>query len=248
MPAFGGFTPFPLRLGGGRPNVEVIFNGLAADRGTAVDAKDLTKSVGIETLATARLLAATWATNERLGYCWDPLRCDMVTLARWEKFLALTPSVDDTDSARRARVAKLFKRFGRAVTKAYVAELLTREIPDAFVAVDSIGYSYAITRNEVHVPDGTYPDGTVLAGYPFTSSVSRVLIRLTFPTGWSLQDFYEAVGKIYTTLDPVLPCWATIDWYSNNGPNYVDLSPEGPSGAGFFLDQPHNLDGEIFDV
>jgi hypothetical protein len=242
MPAFGGMSPFPMKFGGGKPRVQVILEGLNSDRGTAFEAGDRTKTVYVENMALARALSATWGTNQRLANMWVPRRMSWDVLKRWEKIMAIFPLPTDTESVRRDRIEALLARFGRAAINGYIVELLTDALGDAFSGVEYISYANAA----IHVPDGTYPWGTVLSGRPWSSTVAHILIKMQKPAGWTERDFYNAAGKVFPLLEPVLPIWTTFDWYRGPDSGAVSVSG-GPSAAGWFLDADHNFDA-VFDV
>lgn len=238
MPGLGGMNPFPRKLGGGRSRAKVILDGLNADRGTAVDATNRETAVYALNVALARGIAGAWATNQRLANMWSPDRMASDVLARWEKILSILPAPEDDEVTRRARVRAIFQRFGKAATISNVTSALDVALGDAFVAVEHIPYGSA----QIFVPDGTYPFGTV-GPVPWASNLAHVLIRMQKPAGWTEGDFYEAAAKVALVLDPMLPVWSTFAWYR---PGAVSTPiAGGPSAAGFYLDQPSNLDNQI---
>lgn len=239
--AFGGMTPYPRKLGGGKPRVEIVLEGLNADRGTAFDTSNTDSTVYVNNMAIARAIAAGWGTNERLSRIWDPMRMPEELVPRWEKILALAPLASDTLVARRRRIKSVLERFGQSTINGRIVTLLEEALGDAFVDVEYISYANAV----ILVPDGTYPWGTTGVS-PWSSTVAHILVRLQKPTGWTEAQFYEAAGKVATLLDPILPVWTTVDWY-RGGPTPVAVSG-GPGAGGFFLDDDHNLDNEVFDV
>lgn len=112
MPQFGGYCPFPLRLGGSKPRVETITKALNAARGTAHDvATD--SPAWVEDNAVARGIASVWNVNELLGNQFDPRRMSIM-LSRWEKILAIPRLPTDTDAERRAKVLAVMARTGVA--------------------------------------------------------------------------------------------------------------------------------------
>jgi hypothetical protein len=243
MPKFGGYSPFPKRMGGGRPRVETITNALAADRGDGFDALNReTIAYTIDT-STARALSAAWGTNQRLSQIWDPRRMSEDVLARWERVLAIPPKANDSVGARRDRVESVFARFGSPAWASVISAQLTAEIGDAFVAIENISYALA----NIIVPDGTYPWG-VAGVVPWSSTVAHILIRLQKPAGWTEGQFYDAAAKVVLVVDPLLPAWTTFDWYrAPDTGTPVDVDG-GPSAGGFYLDDEHNLDNNVFDV
>lgn len=239
MSKFGGMSPYPRKFGGGRPRVQAVLEQLNADRGDAYDATDSSTTVYVENMAIARAISAAWGTNERLGNMWAAERMSDDALLRWEKILALAPGPDDDPAVRRGRVKAIFERFGWGSTAAAISVALEEALSGAFVAVEYIPYALA----HILVPDGTYPWG-VVGDVPWSSNTAHVLVRLQKPIGWSEGSFYEAVANIALILEPILPAWCTFNWY-RPGPVYAPIT-DGPSAAGFYLDDDFNLDNQIF--
>ncbi len=242
MGKLGGFGTLPLRLGGGKPRVKAILDGLVSDLGTAYDAANPDTIVYAETLAVARAIDAAWSTNMRLANVWNPLRCGLPILRRWERFLRLPQLPADTELARRQRAADCLSRFGKSPTGARITTLLAAALGSAFVATEYISYANA----NITVPDGTYPWGTPNADAPWSSTVARVLVRMQKPSTMTEAEFYAAAGMVYTILDPILPVWTSFDWY-RPGTSSVNVSG-GPSAGGFYFDSDANLDNQVYDV
>ncbi len=117
---------------------------------------------------------------------------------------------------------------------------LTDILGDVFVSIDFIDASVAV----VHVPDGSYPWGTASVTNPWYSTVMHMLVRTQVPAGYSEQDYLRIVGQVFPLLDGILPAWMTWDVY-RPGPTSYPVTG-GPTAAGFYLDDPHNLDWEVF--
>lgn len=241
--SYGGFHPYPRRFGGSRSDLEAMHNSLANQRGTAVDANTVENTAWLETMAFARALVFDgWGTNKRLSHQWDPRRMtDM--LSRWEAILALRPSPSDTGVARRARVLQRFARFGGVANTSRLTSELTENLGDVFVAVEHL----TVAAASVYVPSASYPWGVV--GTPdgdWSSTVAHVLILLQKPDGWSETEFYEAATQAAEIADAILPAWVSFAWYRAPLSTPIAVSG-GPSQAGFYLDDEHNLDNNIFD-
>jgi hypothetical protein len=81
---------------------------------------------------------------------------------------------------------------------------------------------------------------------PFTSSVAHVLVSVnpTAVPGYVNLDgtfnakFYQTMNLMNPVLDWLLPSDVTFDWFVGNSHTH---------GVGFYLDDPNNLDGEVFD-
>lgn len=238
MRTFGGLNPYPRRYGGGETRLQQVLTSLAADRGDAYST-DWDSVVYAENMAIARAISAGWGTNERLGNLWVPARTSPDVIERWEKILVITPKQSATWIERRAAVEELLIQHPEAI-RGMVLERM-ESLGSAFVNVEYIPYASAT----VTVPDGTYPFGTVSTTQPWSSTTAHILIRLQTPAGGTEGDFYAKAAEAIQLIDPFLPCWVEIEWY-RAGPVYSAIAG-GPTAAGFYLDDEHNLDNEIFD-
>lgn len=247
---YGGFHPYPRRFGGnrysGKPLTEVVYESLSASRGDAYDTEDGTTIVAIENKAYARALVYDgWEVNARLALQWDPWRItDM--LPRWEKVFAIFVPPGASDYARRKEVAKRWGRFGQVSNHARMKTVLADELGAFFVDLEYISVANAV----VHVPDNTYPWGTVVPGITWYSTVSHYLVRLQKPVGAIENEFYDAASKVTGILDPIANAFATFDWYrAPTDPGHAPINVTGgPSAAGIYLDEDANLDNHVFDV
>ncbi len=242
MPACGGKAPYPRRMGGGKTLVATILESLNQQRGTAYDVSE-SSPVYAENMAMARALANAWSTNQRLANQADPLRMTD-TLPRWEKILDLHPLPTDTEPVRRAAVAKAFERIGKTFNRSRLQQLVERELGPFYLGTYYIPLALAI----VTVPDSSYPFGTPNPDYPWSSNACKVLIHVQKPAGYSWGDFLEVVGRLGPVLDQALTAWQPWDWYVSPSLYAPVNVVNGPVGAGFYLDDEHNLDFEIFDV
>lgn len=241
---YGGYHPFPRRFGGGKPRLKVIHESLNAQRGDGIDVSHGTE-VWIENMAFARAIYFSgWESNRRLSLQWDPLRLHKNMIPRWETIFGIPTNPAASLRARRLALWKRWQRFGQRATHSVLTAILQREIPDYFMQIEYIGLSNA----NVHVPDGSYPWGTVVDGITWYSTVAHILVRLQKPDWATWAEFYEAAGRVVQELHPIVPAWVTIDWYRGSTCGaHIDV-PDGPSAAGFYLDCPHNLDNQVFDV
>lgn len=221
MPFFGGFSPFPLRFGGGKTRVQAIYEALNESLGTAYDTSD-TSNVTAETMAEARALAAVWSANRRLSLQWDPARMtDFVS--RWEKIFDLHPATTDSMNDRRdALRAKFLALAGPSTVSDACAALLG----DSFVGIETTPLASALIR----WPANGYAS-------EWRSSVAHILVRVQIASNQTLAEFIKLMGKLTLMLDDLLPAATTFDWatFADNG------------GDGFYLDEDHNLNFESFD-
>ena len=242
MPACGGKAPYPRRMGGGKPRLVYLLDSLNAQRGTAYDVTE-NSPIYVENMAFARAFAELWSMNQRLANQWIPSR--MTTcLSRWEAILGITPGASDTDTVRRERISTIFSRTGAIANRATLEVALSAALGSVFLAIEYISYANAV----IHVPDGTYPWGTVATDIPWSSTVSHILIKTQKPSGYSEGEFYAAVGVIEEIMDAYVPSWVTWDWYRAPAAGVAVTVTGGPSAAGFYLDDEHNLDNAVFDV
>lgn len=229
-------------MGGGKRTLEYVLESLNAQRGTAYDITE-DSAVYAENMAYARALAEVLSMNQRLANQWIPSK--MTTcLARWEAICGIRPAPTDTDAVRRARIAQKFDFIGKLANRAKLDEELAAELGSVFVAVEYISYANAI----IHVPDGTYPWGTVSSGAPWCSTVAHVLIKTQVPTGYTEEDYYAAVARVSPLMEQLAPAWVTWDWYRAPASGTPVSVSGGPSAGGFYLDDEHNLDNNVFDV
>lgn len=238
---YGGLNPSPEQSGGpGDRRLERILESLNAARGDGYDVSS-SSNVYVENMALARAISAAWGTNRRIAHEWDPNKT-VAFIPRWEAIMGLRPNPSDTAVERRARIAAQWARFGQRVDRQYISDGLTRLLGSVFVSVEYISFANAV----IHTPDGTYPWGTASTDTPWYSTVAHVLIRVSKPTNYTEGDFQKVVSTIHPFMDAVCPAWMTWDWYRPGAVSY-EVSG-GPSAGGFFLDEDHNLNNQVFDV
>jgi hypothetical protein len=234
MPWFGGSCPFPLRFGGGTPLIKTLARSIAAQLGTAFDTIDTSTLLYVELQAEARVLAAAWRQNERLGNQSDPFRMTDF-LPRWEKIYGLYPLPTDTMSKRRAKIAVAMARAGYADGGTIFATCLAYLGASVFVGLVNTPSSSALVWTPSGWPMGNHP---VLPTDPdWSSSVAYLAIQVQQPANMPASVFYATVATMMPALDAILPAWVTFDWFRQ------DIS----GSSGFYLDDLPNLDDEAFD-
>ena len=224
---FGGLHPSPYSMGGGSPSLEQILDSLAAQIGPAYDTAE-GGIVYVELMAEARAIHAIWKQNERLGNQWIGAKMTDF-LPRWEKIYRIAPRPTATLPERRARVTIAQARAGRCDSEK-LYEVCQTILGDAFVSIVNLSSATA----NVYTPTG-WPMGSHSAAIDWLSTVAHVAVKVAQPSTMDDGDFYDRCGDLVSELDLILPAWVTFDWFR-----------EGPSGAGFFLDET-NLDNEAFD-
>lgn len=242
---YGGYHPFPRRFGGGRPRLRVVHDALNAARGSALDADNSSTVVWVENMAYARAITFDgYGQNDRLALQWDPYRMTAF-LSRWERIFKIRPAPDATDRERRDALVRAFQRVLDAdAIHDRLVNALRQEVGDYFVDVEYISYANAV----INVPDATYPWGTPNAAVPWSSTTAHYLILLEKPANASEGDFYAAAGKVAPIADRIIPAWCTFDWYRAPAAGPAVSVSGGPSRGGFYLDDEHNLDNNVFDV
>lgn len=228
---FGGGRPFPRRWGGAPSLTQTITKSLQAQLAPKYAVHDTTGLVFIRLNAMARVLAGAWAQNERLANQWDPSRMTDF-LPRWERIFGLVPAPTDSLTLRRARVGARMALAGFGVFSA-VYVLCQALLGSVFVSIVHTPSSSAQVWTPTGWPMGNHP---VAPGDPdFSSSVAHILILTQQPATMGDAEYYATRASVLPELDTILPAWVT-----------VDVGRDGPSGAGFILDDPHNLDNERF--
>ena len=232
MPAYGGYSPYPMRFGGapgGKSLVQHVTESLLTQRGTAYSAST-TSAVYVECLAYARALVFFgYETNARLRnqFFARSMTADGL-LPRWERIYQLAPAPGATEGQRRASVAAKRLATGQTGSAQPIQDALQVALGPVFAAYEHLKLSEAVSL---------WPGGTTSPTIPWYSTLAHVLVRVQIPATYSLGRFYVAVGNVQPILDPMLPATFTWDWYvaSSHG------------GRGFYLDEP-DLDLEAFDI
>jgi hypothetical protein len=80
---------------------------------------------------------------------------------------------------------------------------------------------------------GNHP--TVLGDASWSSGVAHLAILTQQPATMDDGEYYSTRASVLSELDAILPAWMTFD-----------VLRDGVSGAGFILDDAHNLDNERF--
>jgi len=240
---YGGYHPYPRRFGGGKPRLRIVHESLNAARGSALDATNKDTVVWVENMAYARALTFDgYGTNEKLRLQTDP---DRVTnfLPRWEKIYRTNAPPGATEAERRELLGRRVRRFVEAAAlHARLYRRLQVEVGECFSAIEYISVANAVIR----VDNGGYPFGTTDHGVFWSSTVAHILILLVKPDGYSEQDFYNAAAKVGPAIDGLIPAWCTFDWYRKPASGVAVNVSGGPSQGGFYLDNEHNLDNNLF--
>lgn len=236
-------VPYPRRLGGGKPRYITILEGLVASyeaKGYTVDPDSI---LFARCVAAAREIEASWSTSARLGHSRDPWRMSLETLERWERMLKLPRRRTDTEAVRRARLANNFSLVGLPAITSLLQAQAALTVGTRLVALEYIPIALA----RVTVPSASYPIGIVVPRAPWSSTVCHVLFLCQKLAGDSESSFYEAMGQLTAAVDAILPAWMGFAWYREPVSTPIAVAG-GPTKAGFYLDDEHNLDNNIFDT
>ena len=241
--SFDEFDVYPTYFGGDGGLLPALVNSVSDARGSGVT-KERNTVVFVENVAIAAELYCGWQTTARLGNLWKPWKCPAELLPRWERILKLPPDPSLSEYERRSRWATLWGRFGRMPEWGFYAETANRTAQSAFVQFETIDQTIAT----IHVPDGSYPWGTVATGSPWSSTSYHILALVEKPANYTEAQFYDLMNRFTEAMHPILSSFHTFDWY-RAPEGYPAISVAGgPSAAGFYLDAEHNLDNNVFDV
>lgn len=220
MPTFGGFSPFPLRFGGGRRRLQTLYEALNQSLGSGYDTSD-SSTVTAETMAQARALDAAYSGNRRMAYVMDPARCPAEIVPRLEFIFGIRPHRSDTLPARRRVLAAAFLVLNGNVL---IEDVIATIAGSSFIGIEIHPLSTATIRWPVN-------------GYPnsWTSSVAHITIRVQIVANQTMSGFWNMRATLRRFLRGFLPAYVDFDiaiFDSNGGPC-------------FLLDEP-NLDLETF--
>ena len=240
MAGLGGFSPAPRVFGEAKgTDLEALQQAVAEAHGTAL-ASERGTVLWVENHATARVLLGLYRAAERLAHVNDPARMTG-TLERWERILSLN-SIGPIET-RRARVAAKRALISAGTSLSVVHDYLTDLLGAMYLGL-SFGDPLTATT---YVPGGgtvpgggpTFLDGDLVSPEvsPYASSLAHVAILLEKPANMSDDEFYERAGGIYAEVDNLLGAWMRFS-----------VIRDGVHGAGFFLDEPFNLDNQRFRI
>jgi hypothetical protein len=219
MGTFGGFSPFPLRFGGGKRRLEVLYDSLNQSLGSGYDTSD-SSNVTAETMAEARALDAVYSGNVRMALQTDPRRMTDF-LPRWEAIFDVHPHRTDSDNARRAvQQAKFLALAGPQLLEDAVVALTGA----SFIGIEFTALTDAVPRWPVN-------------GFPnnWTSNVAHIVIRVRFAPNQTNGDFWRMRMNLVKFINDFLPAWTTFD---------IGIRDSHGTDC-FYLDEP-DLDLETF--
>lgn len=192
-------SPFPHQLGGQSvKRVSRIYDGIRSNIGDALNTEQGTIAGG-ELVAEARLLSlADRAIDRRRLQGIDPRKLTDPRLARWEHFLGITRSVNDSDQVRRRRVAsRLLADYGAG------SGSISRIAQESFAPwATQVHYHDAATAAMLWPGNGSATS--------WTSSVALITVEYIRPTGASDNDCKARVDACLAALDEYLPAWTTF--------------------------------------
>lgn len=208
-------------------------------------AQTTSSAVYVENNAFARAIWGIWATNQRMASIWNFSKCPVELIPRWETILAVPTDTALSIPQRRDNLTHIMSRFSRYPDFGLLIEEIARQIGSMIVAIETINPAIAI----MHVPPGgTWPWGTNVPDTNWSSTTFRFLFLVQKTANQTDSQFYDKMGQFTKALSTVIPAWLTYQWY--RAPvNYPPISVlGGPSQAGIYLDDEHNLDNPVFDV
>lgn len=219
MPTFGGFSPFPLRFGGGKPRLKTLYEALNQARGTAYDTSDAS-NVTAETMAEARALDAAWSSNRKMALQTDPARMTDF-MPRWEAILDVHPLPTDSIASRRAVLRAKFLALG--------GPAILHDAVVALTGASFIGIVYTAVADAVpRWPANGFPNN-------WTSNAVHIVIHVQFAPNQTNAQFWDMRAALNKFLQDFLPVWVTWD---------VGIRDSHGTFC-FYLDE-QNLDLELF--
>ena len=241
MAGLGGFNPAPFHFGNAADtDLEALHNAIADAHGSAI-AKDRGSIAWVENHATARIFWELYLRAKKLGFINDPKRMT-TTLSRWEAILRIRPFRGAADAERRIRVEARLSLISAGTSPRVVNDYLARVLGAMFVGLEYPDPETALT----YVPGGgsvpgggpTFLDGNAVGPTvsPYASSLAHVIVLLEKPMEMTEDEFYARAAQIYEDMGILVGAWMGFDWVR-----------DGPNGAGFYLDEEHNLDNQRFD-
>lgn len=233
MPTFGGQSSFPMRFGGSKRTSSLVLDSLNGALGDAVSTTYPDEAYA-ENIAISRAIGAAWSGNARMRNQIDPQRMtDMLT--RWMSILQIPNDPLLTDVDRRNAVQTTFSLAAMSPTTQAVADLCSSILGSAY---SSIARHHTFDSGMVAYVPWTDPAWPVLLGLsvdathalPWYSQISYIAIVTTLPTGWSEGYMRARVAQLKAILDKFLPSHVSFA-----------IIRDGVHGAGFYLDESHNL-------
>ncbi len=200
--AFGTWRcPFPRPFGGNSVSrVSRIHDALISNVGDAMTTEQGTIAGG-ELVASARLLSlADRAIDRRVRQGQDPRKCSDPLLARWESILGIGASVNDSDNARRARVAaRLLTNYGAGAGE------LSRIAATAFGS-----WTTAIHYNDATSAAMLWPGSTPSVPGSWYSTVALITVEYIRPMAATDDEARAKCGACADAFNEFLPAWTTF--------------------------------------
>lgn len=203
--AFGTWrSPFPLHLGAGSTKrIDKIYSTIRQNIGTALSDSESSNTVA-EDIAAARLLSlASRANDRRICQGQDPRTLTEPLLSRWESFLGIVVSANDSEYARRYRVAaRLISDYtgqSGSISKACETSFSPWEVD--------------VHYNSVSTAVMSWPGGSPPAASDWYSTVAMIAVEYTRPAGASDDDAATRRESCRAVLDEILPAWVTFGFH-----------------------------------
>lgn len=250
MPFTGGFAPGPLVTGGGDggststvTRLQRVWESLMSAMGSSYN-QTINSAIGIEMMAYARAIVFDgYGQNARLAKANFPYTLtEDGNLEDWEESFGIVPYATDTVSMRNARVAAHWEIIGsgngvQAIHDIAVSQLGTRF---QFIQLQNPSLS-GYTSTGAYWPNGNGISPNAVT--PWYSNISHIIIFVSFdmslPGAQQVADIVNAISPVTQLLLELVPSHVTFTFA---------VVPSGwTSGPTFFkLDDPHNLDFEVF--
>jgi hypothetical protein len=216
---------------GRAPYAAHILAELQEQRGTAYTTTP-GRLVDVENLALARFLAATGPrTAEKLRANATPARSDE-RLPYWQKFLAVPTKPGEPKWRLRQKLAAHY-RASEGATRGAVVAALEELLGDAFVdATWDEGATLSAPPFPTYWPGVNPGPDDGLGGGTWLSTRCHLFVEVAIPAGMTTGEFLTLVNvDMQTTLDRMLPAWATFDWALGSDGFLVSGSETDPDGG-----------------
>lgn len=212
---YGGLAPIR-RFGSSRGGaLEALTRSLLASRGLAFDQSSTDTLVWVECHAHARAIWECYETAQRAANVFDPERCPLSMLPRWERIFRVHPAPDATPRQRRSALVACWQRIGAPIYLGALTALVTALAPamSPTIVHGTSATATTHTYTAVSVPGGI----TTAADGMWGSSLHSVTIVCTPVAGESIGQTATRLDALRSALCRVLPAWMRYYVAINDG-------------------------------
>ena len=223
--AFGFLAPFPVRLGGQRPDAASWLDMLRSMLGSAFTVENISFR-GYRSMALARHFAGVAQFAEKIERNSLPATSDD-SLMSWADRLGVIVRPRDTASAIRAVCAAKYQA-QQGAQLAVVQDSVAAVLGSALVTIHYInGSDLATPPDPTEWPnENPGPAEYDLGGVgPWLSARCYVLVEATQPATMTYDDFLFLINvRLFELLDTLMPAWVSFAVATDIGFN-LDIDP-----------------------